>query len=105
MRCIDSGKALRPRESVWMGIRSIIIDLLELYELIVVLYVVMSWFPPSPTAGVSNRFRLLLDQLTAPVLNPLRRLLPQVGGVMRFDFSPLIVILLIQLILIPIIAR
>jgi YggT family protein len=42
----------------------------------------------------------ILDQITAPVLNPIRRIIPPIGG---FDFTPLIALIGLQalMILIP----
>lgn len=51
----------------------------------------MSWINPySPWAPVMN-------QLTRPLLRPVQRLLPPVGG--KIDLSPLVVILLLQVLL------
>jgi YggT family protein len=89
-----------------MGVRGLLIDLLELYEIIVVLSVVLSWFPVSNPGGTMDQLRMVLARLTEPVLGPIRRLIPAIGGGgVRLDLSPLIVILVIQLLLIPIIAR
>jgi YggT family protein len=53
---------------------------------------VLSWVAPDgPIAGV-------LNALTFPLLRPIRRLIPPLGGVL--DLSPLIVIVLAQLVLI-----
>ena len=49
---------------------------------------VLSWLPVSP----SNPFRRIVYQLTDPLIEPVRRRLPGMGG---FDFSPLIVILVL----------
>lgn len=49
---------------------------------------VLSWFPVSP----SNPFLRIVHQLTDPLIVPLRRRLPSMGG---FDFSPLIVIVVL----------
>lgn len=49
---------------------------------------VLSWFPVSP----SNPFLRIVHQLTDPLIVPLRRRLPAMGG---FDFSPLIVIVVL----------
>jgi YggT family protein len=89
-----------------MGVRGLIIDLLELYEVVIVLYVVMSWFPVTNPGGPMDHFRYFLHRATDPVLGPIRRLIPSVGGAgLRLDLSPLIVLLLIQLILVPILSR
>src|SRR5947209_20047544 len=46
------------------------------------------------SGGVRN-FIIALDRLTAPLYRPIRRLLPDFGGL---DFSPLVVLILIQVI-------
>ncbi|ACU54168.1 protein of unknown function YGGT [Acidimicrobium ferrooxidans DSM 10331] len=89
-----------------MGVRGLLIDLLELYEIIIVLSVVLSWFPVTNPGGTLHEIRIILGRLTEPVLGPIRRVMPAIGGGgVRLDLSPLIVILVIQLLLIPIIAR
>lgn len=40
-----------------------------------------------------NPVRTFLDRLVEPLLNPIRRLVPPIGGM---DFSPVILILLVQ---------
>jgi YggT family protein len=51
----------------------------------------MSWFTP---AGSGAFGRLLLD-ITEPVLGPIRRVLPPVGG---WDLSPLLAIVLLNVV-------
>jgi YggT family protein len=51
---------------------------------------IISWFSPSPT----NRLAIILYQLTEPFLAPLRRIIPRVG---MFDFTPVVAIILLQL--------
>lgn len=51
----------------------------------------MSWFMP---AGGGGMMSVLLD-ITEPVLAPIRRVLPPVGGI---DFSPLLAIVLVQIV-------
>lgn len=50
---------------------------------------ILSWFPVSP----SNPFLRIVHQLTDPLIVPLRRRLPAMGG---FDLSPLIVIVVLS---------
>ena len=57
--------------------------------------IIMSWFPLDPGGAAYSAWRLL-RRVTDPVLLPLRRLIPPVGGVL--DLSPLIVIVVVQLI-------
>ena len=49
----------------------------------------ISWVNPDP----SNPVVRILSRLTDPILSPIRKLLPPMGGM---DFSPLIAILAIQ---------
>jgi YggT family protein len=64
--------------------------LIWLYCLIVLAKVLVSYFLP-PYQPV----RRILDQIVEPALVPIRRLLPQTGMV---DFSPVVLILALQLI-------
>jgi YggT family protein len=57
----------------------------------IIVRALLSWFNP---AGGSGLARVLLD-ITEPILAPIRRILPPVGGI---DFSPLLALILVQLI-------
>jgi YggT family protein len=65
--------------------------LLDIYSWIIIAAALMSWVSPDPR----NPIVMFLRQVTEPVLNPVRRLLPpwKTGGL---DLSPLIVLLVIQ---------
>ena len=52
--------------------------------------VLLSWFPIDPR----NPLVTLLYDVTEPILEPLRRVIPRMG---MFDLSPLVALLLIQL--------
>lgn len=65
--------------------------LLDLYSLIVIVSVALSWLGLSPDNPVVR----FTATLTEPLLEPIRRVLPPMGG---FDFSPLVLLLLIQLV-------
>lgn len=73
------------------GVRALVANILFLFEIALFGRVILSWFPISPQSPVASIYRLLY-QVTEPVLGPIRRMLPPMGG---FDFSPLIVILLL----------
>ena len=62
----------------------LIIKLLNIYMLILFVRVLLSWVNPNP----HNPIVQILDRLTEPVLAPIRRVLPPMGG---FDLSPLVV--------------
>jgi YggT family protein len=69
--------------------------LLWLVIIVVFAQAILSWVAPDgPLAGV-------LNALTFPVLRPVRRIVPPIGGTL--DLSPLIVIVLAQLLLITIV--
>jgi len=68
-----------------------IVDLLsQILILLVFISAILSWFMPP-----YHPVRAALDRLVEPMLAPIRRVLPTAGG---FDFSPLILMVLIQLI-------
>jgi len=70
---------------------SIIRLICDLVTILILLRVIVSWiFPRSP-----NMLVVILYRLTEPILAPLRRIIPRVG---MFDFSPLVAIILIQVI-------
>jgi YggT family protein len=64
-------------------------NILLLYLLAILVGVVLSWVSP----GGYSPAQALIDILTAPILRPIRRLLPAIGG---FDFSPVVALLAIQ---------
>ncbi|MAZ81633.1 MAG: hypothetical protein CL514_04540 [Actinobacteria bacterium] len=69
---------------------TIVCSLIQLYVLLLVVRVVMSWFPISPN-GPAETVAGFLYMVTDPVLVPLRRLLPPVRmGAMALDLSPIV---------------
>jgi len=62
----------------------------QLFSLLVILKVILSYFM-SPY----HSFRMTIDNLVEPFLAPIRRVLPTIG---MFDFSTLVLIILVQLI-------
>jgi YggT family protein len=73
-------------------------ELINLYWWVVIIAVVMSWLV---AFGVVNTFHpfargvvRFLDAITEPVFRQVRRVIPPIGGL---DLSPLIVLILLQL--------
>tara|TARA_A100001015_G_scaffold123044_1_gene136385 strand:- start:158 stop:445 length:288 start_codon:yes stop_codon:yes gene_type:complete len=68
--------------------------IIDLYVWVIILSAVLSWLVAFEIVNMRNRFVYLvgdaLNRLTEPVYRPVRRLLPDMGGL---DLSPLIVIL------------
>jgi YggT family protein len=83
----------------------IICRLVQAYIIVIFVRVILSWFPISPGTALAGIYSFVYS-ITEPVLGPIRRLMPGVGfGGMGLDLSPIIVILLIQLVVIPILLR
>ncbi len=73
------------------SLRGLLRVAIGVYVIALILQAVLSWVNPySPIAGPVN-------QLTRPLLDPIRRVLPPIGGI---DLSPLVLILLLQAVLI-----
>jgi YggT family protein len=73
-------------------IPELLLFLITLYQGLILLRAVLSWFT-SPNSG--NQLTDLLNRLTDPVLEPLRKALPTTGGI---DVSPLIALIGLELI-------
>lgn len=73
--------------------------LLNILFWIIIAQVVMSWLFAFNVLNTSSNgvrtFAVALDRLTAPLYRPIRRILPDFGGL---DFSPLVILILIQVI-------
>ncbi len=65
--------------------------LCEALTLAIFLRAILSWISPGQTNMLTN----ILYQITEPILAPLRRIIPRVS---MLDFSPLVAIILLQLI-------
>jgi len=67
---------------------NILLLILNVYEIILLARVLMSWFRPDPY----NPIVRFLYNATEPILAPIREALPATGGI---DFSPLVAFLLL----------
>jgi len=77
----------------------LIMFVLDIYTWVIIAAAVISWVTPNPYNPVVR----LLRRLTEPVLAPIRQLLPP-WKTFGLDFSPMIVILLIQWV-VPVLLR
>lgn len=68
----------------------IIINLLILYETILIVRIILSWIK----VDHNQPFMQFIYKITEPVLKPIRRLLPIES--LGFDFSPIIVFIIIE---------
>jgi len=76
-----------------------IIDLiLQVLVWVIIVQVILSWLVAFNVINTQSNFvRTVLDaleRLTAPLFRPIRKILPDFGGI---DFSPIILILAIQI--------
>lgn len=69
--------------------------LVNVYTLVLFVYAVVSWLP-----GLRGRWVGYLAAVVEPVLMPVRRIIPPIGGL---DIAFLVVILLLQLVVRPLI--
>ena len=71
--------------------------LLWIVSWVIIIQVILSWLFVFNVLNTSSQgvrsIALAIDRLTAPLYRPIRRLLPDFGGI---DFSPLVVLILIQ---------
>lgn len=88
-----------------MSIGGILCVLAQIYLFAILGRILLSWFPISPGGMVATVFSFLYS-ITEPVLGPLRRVLPPIAmGGMGFDLSPIIVLFVLQLFVIPLLCN
>jgi len=86
---IATGIAMPVGPLLLNAVRALAVATIQLYTVAIVVYALLSFIAPgtySPAVG-------LLSSLCNPLLGPVRRVLPAVGGL---DFSPLVVIIGLQ---------
>ena len=81
------------------AILEVILIVLDLYVWLLIASAILSWLIAFNVVNTRNQFVAavveFLYRITEPVLAPIRRLMPNLGGL---DISPIILILLIMLI-------
>jgi YggT family protein len=77
-----------------ISLAKLIDSVIDIYTWVVIASAIMSWLVAFGVVNVRNQFiRVVVDmlfRLTEPVLRPIRRMLPNLGGV---DISPVILLL------------
>jgi YggT family protein len=74
-----------------IGLLLLLINYLSLaFSLLLIAYVVLSYF-----MDPFHPIRSTVDRMVNPILNPIRRIMPQTG---MMDFSPLVAIILVQIV-------
>ena len=73
----------------------IIIELGQIYSLIIVIYCVLTWIPVSRD-GVFSDVKSFFSKICEPYLNLFKRLIPPIGGAV--DVTPIIALVVLQLV-------
>ena len=85
--------------NIVLSLFQIAIMLLSVLWWIIIVQAILSWLIAFNVLNTSSNgvrtFVNALDRLTAPLYRPIRRFLPDMGGI---DFSPLVVLLLIMVV-------
>ncbi|WP_394999801.1 YggT family protein [Sphingomonas sp.] len=85
--------------NIVLSLFSIAILLLNVLWWVIIVQAILSWLLAFNVLNVSSpavrQISLALEKLTAPLYRPIRRILPDFGGI---DFSPMVVLLLILVI-------
>lgn len=79
--------------SFWINLDRVV----WLYTIVMLVYAVVSWIP-----DLRGRWTYYVAMLVEPVLQPVRRVVPPVGG---FDLAFIIVLLALQIFVRPLIAH
>lgn len=74
-------------------VRFVVHTAINFYSILIVVYVLMSWFPNM--GGTVSTIYEALGKICEPYLGLFRRILPPAGGL---DFSPIIAIFVLQLV-------
>lgn len=80
-----------------MGAAYVVARILQFYTSLIVVYVLMSWFPLS---GIFEDIYRVLASVVEPYLGLFRRIIPPIGMI---DISPIVAVLVIQLLTGPIV--
>lgn len=88
------GLARQAREKIMQSLVILIVTILQLYMWVIIIGAIMSWLIAFNVVNTQNRIvEMVMDityRLTEPVLGPIRRFLPNLGGL---DISPVVLIL------------
>lgn len=90
---VSNGHIPAPPGLCVLIIANLLKTVIYVHMFIIIIQIVISWVNP----GAYNPITVIMYQLSEPVLKPARRLIPPAGG---FDFSPMIAIIVMQLLII-----
>lgn len=68
----------------------LILNLVNLYQMVVVIYILMSWFPGSRESSIGQ----FLTSIVEPYLEPFRKVIPPIGMI---DISGIVALITLRL--------
>ena len=79
------------------GLLTFIYFVLGALIILIIIQAILSWLVAfnviNSRSGIMRDFLVAFDRMTQPIYRPIRKILPDFGGI---DFSPLVVLLLLQ---------
>ena len=72
----------------------IVETVVDLYVLLIIIYIIMTWVPTNNNETFRTIFNFL-ERICEPYLRLFRRFIPPAGGI---DFSPIVAIVVVQLV-------
>lgn len=75
-----------------MNIDSLIYGLEQIYSILIIVYVLMSWFPNARESFIGN----FLGKVVEPYLGIFRKFIPSIGGMI--DISPIVALFALRFI-------
>jgi YggT family protein len=79
-----------PVKSVFLYSLRLIVDLTGFFTIVIIINALLSWVSPDPLNPVVQ----LITLISAPIIEPIRRFIPPLGGMV--DISPIIAIIALQ---------
>ena len=78
-------------------VATIVSLLFQVYEFLLLIRVLLSWINTDPyRPAIDHPAVRILERITDPVLAPLRRLIPPVGGTV--DISPVVALIILEVV-------
>ena len=74
-------------------LRYLIVSLVDVYSMLIFVYVIMSWLPTD--RGILRDVNAVLAKVCDPYLNLFKKLIPPLGGMV--DITPIIALLVLQI--------
>ena len=78
-------------------IRVVLWRVVDAYQLLIILGAILSWVPTEP-GSIFYQIRSAVSSLTDPFLDLFRRILPDMGSSLSLDFSPVVAIIVLDVI-------